>query len=888
MDKLLLTGPPGSGKSTALLKRFRGQADALLLVPTATMAVHFRHELARAGDAIRPSQIQTLSQFVATHARTPAATPADIAAAVSAALAELRLPAFEAVRDFPGFVEQAASAISELSSAGCSAARFATLARGPVPCSLAEVYLEVDRSLAARDVPPRHRQLAAAADALRQGAVVPRRIFLDGFFAFSQPELQVLLAAASHASLTVTLPDSADAAPALAAFRNAGFVEEACEPSRRAAEVAVFEARTMAEEVDEIARQILNEAGAGRLFREIGVVVRSRDPYVPALEAALERFGVPARSYFAEPLSRHAVWTYFSRIVESMVAGWDLDPLVSAMASPVSGVGGTAAGDVLEYRCREILPAQGIEKLFPLAGAGRAHRLLGQIAELDAWRRSPRVPRNWARELRKLRSLMAVPETLNDAGQRQAPLWRSRLAAASVFEALLDATADRLPEEDRLTLAEFWTKASAAAALEPVRVPDLRRNVVHLLDVYEARQWELPVVFVCGLIERNFPRYTAPDPLLPDSFRTELARAGVSLPVARERERSERFLFELARSRATHRTVLSYPRYDDKGAPQLRSFYLEEAGTPAPDRVRPRPERPRASPRPARIAEPALLASIADQHHTMSPSGVERFLQCPFQFFGASTLKLKPVPPAPRDRLDVLLQGSIVHRVLRELTERPLLGFDWFEVVFEEECRRAHVISGYRTEAVRIQMRRELERLMQDHSFPAGWSRRAEQPFVMAVDEKLAVRGRMDRLETGPGNHAVVIDYKYSKQSKKTVREHHDGTRVQAGLYLLAAEKTLGYQPAGVFYVGLRGEIEWHGWHIPLAGFENLGESVQPEVLREMMDEALRRTLETRDAVAWGEIAPRPADTAKCQWCDFADICRIEEAAAPRAEDAAP
>ncbi len=884
----MLTGPPGSGKSTALLKRFRGQADALLLVPTATMAVHLRHELARSGHPIRPSHIQTLSQFVAAHAQAAAATPADLAAAVSEALDTLRVPAFEAVRDFAGFVEQTASAISELSSAGCEATRFASLARGAVPEGLAAVYREVERRLAAAELLPRHRQLAAAAANIRTAPAVPAHIFVDGFFAFSPPERNVLLAAAARTGMTLTLPNSADAEAARAAFLGAGFREEHCGAPRRSAIVEIREARTQAAEVDEIARRILEETAGGRLFREIGIVVRSRDPYVPALEAALERFGIPARFYFAEPLNRHAVWTYFSRIVESITADWDLDPLVSALASPVSGVGGTVAGDLFEYRSREILPGQGLDKLFPLAGTGRAHRLLAQIAELDGWRRSPRGASHWARELRRLRPLMAVPGGIDSAVLRQAPLWRSRLAAADVFEAVLDATAGRLEERGRVTLAEFWAEASSAAALEPVRVPDLRRNVVHVLDVYEARQWELPVVFVCGLIERNFPRYTAPDPLLPDSFRAELARAGVALPVARDREENERFLFELARSRATSRTVLSYPLYDDKGAHVLRSFFLEEAGTPAPNRVRPRPEAPRPETSPSRIADPVLLAAIEGQHHTLSPSGVEKFLQCPFQFFGANTLKLKPRPAAPRDRLNVLLQGSIVHRVLRELTEKPLLGFEWFEVVFEEECRRARVLPGYRTEAVRIQMRRELERLMQDDSFPAGWTRRAEQAFVMTVDERLAIRGRMDRLETNAANRAVVIDYKYSKQSKKTVREHNDGTRVQAGLYLLAAEKALGHEPAGMFYVGLRGEIEWHGWHIPLPGFENLGESVRPEVLREMMDEALRRTVETRDAVARGEIAPHPADTAKCQWCDFADICRIEEAAAPLAAEAQP
>ncbi len=53
----LLIGPPGSGKTTQVLEEFvaasRG-GGARLVVPTATMAEHLRHELARRGCHVRP------------------------------------------------------------------------------------------------------------------------------------------------------------------------------------------------------------------------------------------------------------------------------------------------------------------------------------------------------------------------------------------------------------------------------------------------------------------------------------------------------------------------------------------------------------------------------------------------------------------------------------------------------------------------------------------------------------------------------------------------------------------------------------------------------------------------------------------------------------------
>ena len=148
--------------------------------------------------------------------------------------------------------------------------------------------------------------------------------------------------------------------------------------------------------------------------------------------------------------------------------------------------------------------------------------------------------------------------------------WRSTSAALAAFEEILDGAAAALDGSGRCALAVFWKQVETALALEPLRVPDARRNVVHVMDAYEARQWELPIVFVCGLIERHFPQYHREDPILGDAARH---RAG--LDTAADRQAEERFLFELATSRATEETILSYPRFDEQGEDTLPSFFLD-------------------------------------------------------------------------------------------------------------------------------------------------------------------------------------------------------------------------------------------------------------------------------------------------------------------------
>ena len=64
------------------------------------------------------------------------------------------------------------------------------------------------------------------------------------------------------------------------------------------------------------------------------------------------------------------------------------------------------------------------------------------------------------------------------------------------------------------------------------------------MSAHEARQWVLPVVFVCGMVERQFPRFHQQDPFFPDAARCRLNAAGIRVRTAAEFEREERALFD--------------------------------------------------------------------------------------------------------------------------------------------------------------------------------------------------------------------------------------------------------------------------------------------------------------------------------------------------------
>lgn len=805
------------------------------------MAEHLRHMLARSGLVVRPSSIQTIAAFLDTW--TTLATPpiALVHLLMERALAKQRPARFRAVMDYPGV----ARALVEL---------FAQVSGSRLPDDAGRLFLEVERELGARGFAPRHAQLKAVAERIAQGPeALPDAILWHGFFKLSAGESQLAAALAKRTELTMSLPAWSGSEKAREALLMDGFDELRIEPSRSSAKMSLFRAATIEREVEEIARQVLDAAGRGRRFREIGIVLRSRDPYGPLVETTLARFGIPAHSYFIDPLASHPVVLFLSTLVRAALDGWNNDLLLRALRMPVSGLGATLEGDKLDFELRKKLPERGWHET---AGLNLQERF-------DAT--------EWARRLRELRAWLPTLLIEDHADIDRIRAWRSAGIASAGWDMALETTAAAFEGSGRIGLAEYWKQADTVLALEPMRVPDARRDAVHVLDAYEARQWSLPLVFVCGLTERHFPKYHRQNPIVGDAA---LRRAG--LDTAEDREREERFLFDLVISRATEETVLSYPRFDEAGQNTLPSFFLRELpARDANETVRPQPKYAVPSPRASRLQDERL----AEVHQRLSASSIESYLQCPFKFFTRKTLRLKERPEAPRARLNVLRQGEILHDALAMWTQSPLLGDSALDDAFERVCKREHVPRTYRTEAVRLELLRNFQAFTRDTKVALrGWRARVEETFEFTLRRGLRLSGRIDRLDVDSRNRALVIDYKYSAAGK--LKERIDssaaGDAVQAGVYLMAAQRHFKMKPAGMLFCHVKKGVNWGGWHYDLRDLGDVGEARTEAAFGELIQNAEQTVLRVHDEIVSGKIDVHPTDSEKCRWCEYRDICRVE------------
>src|ERR1700704_629325 len=211
---LLLSGPPGSGRTSRVLADFRqalrrDTSGIRLLVPTATMGEHLRHKLAREGFVLRPNLILTLSKFVAPWAEDlPEISPAVLYLLVERAAHRIARPEFARVLSTPGFCAALTRAIEEFSSAGCDSARLErALPSTPFGPAFVAVYQQVENELARRGLGLRSARLARAAQRIaRQGLAGVNTVWMDGFLALTDPELAVIRAIGAQAEPTMTPP----------------------------------------------------------------------------------------------------------------------------------------------------------------------------------------------------------------------------------------------------------------------------------------------------------------------------------------------------------------------------------------------------------------------------------------------------------------------------------------------------------------------------------------------------------------------------------------------------------------------------------------------------------------------------------------------------------
>ncbi len=820
-----LSGPPASGKSTLLLQRLKTALRARdwkvrLLVPSATLADHLRNQLAREGFLLRRSTVSTLAAYLEEFPVTPAVESSAFERLLEGLLAASCPPDYAPVHQTPGFLRQLASTLDALSLAGVAPVQ--------LEGALAAVYSRALKALEQVGAALRGQRLRQATAMIHAGSGPLPTLLLDGFFSFAVAEMEFLQALAARTSVTITQVDDSGG------------------ESFRRPVIAVHSAADRQQELLTIANRILSLANDGVPLRRIGVLLRNPAQYAPLLDSVFSRLGIPSRSYLGMPLIDHPVAGFYRDLLAAADSEWDYGPTLQALRWGFTGLGGGAVGDALERQLREAMPGAGLEPFVALRPA---------LADFADWPLRTFAPLEAAQELRKLRALFNAPVAL-PGDLASAWRWNQRSCAIDAIEAQLDSTAKTLDATLALRLPDFWQMAQPSLRDLTLRERDSRREVVHVMDLFEGRQWDLDYVFAPGLTEGEFPKRFTPDPLLSENTKRNLGMKTIE-----ERQIEERLLFEMLLTRAHRQVLLTYPRTNDKGDPLSPSPLLTQNPTAA--------STCRIATPPNRVAPAAgQLQSSYREARPWSASEFETYLACPWKHFARYGLSLDGLPALPAERLDILCLGNIAHRVIRVWTLDPARDI---ESIAERELTRVcvdqRIPDGYRLERERINLLRNL-RLYADNAppVPKGWRVFAEEKFSTRLDDGIEVRGQIDRYDLSPTGEVQAYDYKYSKADKATEKNP-----IQSALYAIVLGQ--GDPPRTVTrftFVGLRDSARL----VPLEG----------TTLEEAIRIARLEMTRIRDEVRAGLVPVRPAVASSCQHCDYHDACRIR--AAVEAEEA--
>jgi len=479
---------------------------------------------------------------------------------------------------------------------------------------------------------------------------------------------------------------------------------------------------------------------------------------------------------------------------------------------------------------------------------------------------------------------------------------------------------------------------------------------VWVFDAMQARGLRFRALFVMGLNEQVFPRIVREDPFLRDRQRLVLeSTLGFLIDEKLAGHEEERLLFELLSRAASNRLYLSYQRADEAGRVMAPSAFVAVAQrdpyfVASPERVVARRLTERVASQPAiqevlpaqdlavnlllheqdagplldYVEQPRALFDhgIAVQHimeresqdlgafdgmvgagsvsdtppdqQELSPTSLERYATCPFQYFAEKRLHLEPVRAMRRDHLPALTLGTLMHAALRLSYER-LIAVQWPEAEIDRLTVRqviadstAEVFAGHAAtsgtgHALLWMMAQEqvaaLVTLAAD-SDQEDYRETGYRPTAFEIEAEglislgggtadLKIHGTLDRLDVRlnpPGLR--IVDYKFKQGSEMDTKDRNlvlgaaRGARLQPPLY---ASMTVPAQPlpAEVQFVYLAPR-----WDPPIARstFERASLSGKTG---EMITQTIRTLVQ---GITREEFFILP--DAYCDQCVFSAACR--------------
>ena len=607
----LIVGGPGSGKTDEVISRLAGRyeadpfSEAVVLVPTVRHGDQFRRRLvARCGVALR-LRVETIAQFsrtVASEANVASHSLAEelLARTTRREIARGSAAYFEPIASTKGLANLVGGAVGDLLTEDVdpkSLLEAAERSGSPSLMALGAIYKEYSYSLSRGNWTHPTQMAAAAADAVRAGAMLPGTVMLDGFHVFRGTEMALLESLADRVEVVITLDPSSgtraehDYERLRGRFPNVHLIElkdVAPSPTVIAGDAADREGQLRA-----IARQIKQRLTDEPSLRpsDFAVAVRQVSPHLGLARQVFSEYALPLDPAAGERLSARPLGAWLLRLTHLARDGWHLRDVVAVLSSGFVDLRrwGLSRGDVGAFarRAREGNLWAGLDALDRVVD-GLRKDTEAQGTSDQARQRLSRVSSGMAAALADLRLLLERPSgTVADhARQLDEALFGDRAIVDpnSRIQPGVDVELDSLrsqlhelihtheilggaPEPVEAFMDRLEAKLDAATVL--LREP----GGVLLAPMHTLHGLRFDFVAIGGLVEGEFPVARSLNTLLNREAIDALREEGLEIPP--EARLSEHELWNSVSSRADLSLALWRTRLNERGRPVAASYYFD-------------------------------------------------------------------------------------------------------------------------------------------------------------------------------------------------------------------------------------------------------------------------------------------------------------------------
>jgi len=755
------------------------------------------------------------------------------------------------------------------------------------------------------------------------------------------------------------------------------------EPDSSGTSLRITAAANVQDEVEQIARMIRKLTYRdGYIFSQIAVIFRNTEKYRDIVEDTFARFSIPVRIYGRKPLKENPLIKTIVNTTRIFTDKWQ-DEAVWKVLKSNTGIDGNRINRLeQEYLKRgSINDYNKWLKLTSTTELRPVNKFLKQLKKIFTGLEGRHTFNHYCKCHIDIVNMVYKPsftppvisiDEINHHYHHEiSGLMKSDAGALKEFMAILNNTTlvDISGDTENITFENFNHILDSQVALSSYRETDRRQEVVNVINVLEARQWEMPVVFVGGLLEKEFPIQVREDLFLKDYYRKKLNATGnIVLREANEQMDEERYLFYIAVTRAKERLYLSYPSANSNGNLTLPSFFLSDTRKLFPEetlqgitikrnlsKIIPEPENiitstdsknfvyyhfntayvsereqyekaialwlynNKAENKASFREELCTLTTLLDSYNNLklelsdkkivkkisetstrfSPTKLKDYAQCPYKYFGRSTLKLRQSIPKS---MDLLMQGTIIHKVLEEYYKdtgetENIAGI--FDDIFNRETRG--MVTGFEELKARNEMLNTLlafETMERESNLPTFKPSMFEAKFgdeecetlKISDGEKggIEISGKIDRVDVSEVNGekvGIIIDYKYG-QTEFRLTELEEGLDLQLPIYILALRDVFKVIPVAAEFYALKTSKKTGIYNREL--IDKLKLNIKPakkslavdnkefdKRLKDAVSHILRFSREIRNGRI--ELAPANIDLCGEGNCDFANVCRIDK-----------